>query len=94
MQVQLRSHDANEFICKKDYLKNWHIEVHEEFGSLTANGWREALKRTGFEVLHCKETTNPSIVKHRYEGAVVLTDAEGKSLSWPATNIVVASARK
>ncbi len=94
MQVRLRSHDANEFICKKDYLKNWHIEVHEEFGPLTANGWREALKRTGFEVLHCEETTNPWIVKRRYEGAVVLTDDAGKSLPWPATNIVVAGERK
>ena len=41
--VRLSAHDANEFLCKKDYLKNWDIEVHEEYGVLTVDEWRAAL---------------------------------------------------
>jgi hypothetical protein len=87
--VRLSSHDANEFLCKKDYLKNWHIEVHEEFGPLTLEGWREALKRTGFEPLHLSEYANEWIVKNRYEGTVEVLDDAGQPLPWPATNMVV-----
>ncbi len=88
--VRLSAHDANEFLCKKDYLKNWHIEVHEEFGPLTLDGWREALRRAGFEPLFLAEYVNPWIARNRYEGTVALADDEGRALPWPATNCVVA----
>ncbi|MGV3620984.1 MAG: methyltransferase domain-containing protein [Archangium sp.] len=88
-EVQLSSHDANEFLCKKDYLKNWHIEVHEEFGPLTLDGWSEALERTGFRPLHTAQYANVWIVNHRYEGKVEVLDAQGRKLPWPATNMVV-----
>lgn len=88
-RVQLSSHDANEFLCKKDYLKNWHIEVHEEFGPLTLNQWSDVLERTGFEPLHTAQYANEWIVKHRYQGAVQVFDAQGNPLAWPATNMVV-----
>lgn len=87
--VRLSSHDANEFLCKKDYLKNWHIEVHEEFGPLTLAGWGGALKNAGFEVVHLQEYANPWIVKNRYEGAVEVLDDSGARLAWPPTNMVV-----
>ncbi|MDX2012600.1 MAG: methyltransferase domain-containing protein [Myxococcaceae bacterium] len=92
--VELSSHDANEFLCKKDYLKNWHIEVHEEFGPLTLAGWGEALGRAGFEPVHLEETRNPWIVKHRYEGTARVMDAEGRPLPWPATNCVVVGRKR
>ncbi len=87
-EVRLSAHDANEFICKKDYLKNWHIEVHEEFGPLTEGGWVDALRRTGFEPLHVTTTVNEWIVKNRYEGTVRLRDDAGAPLPWPATNVI------
>lgn len=87
--VRLSAHDANEFLCKKDYLKNWHIEVHEEFGPLTLEGWRGALERAGFAPLHLREYASPWIVKHRYEGVVEVLDDAGVSLPWPPTNMVV-----
>ncbi len=87
--VRLSSHDANEFLCKKDYLKNWHIEVHEEFGPLTLEGWREALVRTGFKPLHLSEYANEWIVKNRYDGTVEVFDDAGNTLPWPPTNMVV-----
>lgn len=87
--VRLPSHYANEFLCKKDYQKNWHIEVHEEFGPLTLNGWRDALSRAGFEPMHLQQYVNGWIAKHRYQGSVELTADDGARLDWPATNCVV-----
>jgi SAM-dependent methyltransferase/nicotinamide mononucleotide adenylyltransferase len=87
--VRLSSHDANEFLCKKDYLKNWHIEVHEEFGPLTLTGWGEALERVGFHALELREYVNPWIAANRYEGTVEVLDDTGARLPWPATNMVV-----
>jgi nicotinamide mononucleotide adenylyltransferase len=92
--VELSSHDANEFLCKKDYLKNWHIEVHEEFGPLTLAQWGAALERAGFSPLHLEETRNPWIVKNRYEGTVRVTDVGGRPLPWPATNCVVVGEKR
>jgi SAM-dependent methyltransferase/nicotinamide mononucleotide adenylyltransferase len=89
-RVRLSAHLANEFLCKKDYLKNWHIEVNEEFGPHTLEGWRAALRRAGFEPIHLRTLVNPWIAQHRYEGQVALTDDAGVSLPWPATNCVVA----
>jgi SAM-dependent methyltransferase/nicotinamide mononucleotide adenylyltransferase len=87
--VRLSAHDANEFLCKKDYLKNWHIEVHEEFGPLTLDGWREALERAGFAPLHLAEYVNAWIATNRYAGSAALFDDAGHPLPWPATNCVV-----
>jgi SAM-dependent methyltransferase len=87
--VRLSAHDANEFLCKKDYLKNWHIEVHEEYGVLTLEGWRAALHDAGFEPLYLAQTVNPWIVEHRYQGQVRLRDDAGAELPWPATNAVI-----
>ncbi|MDP2274547.1 MAG: methyltransferase domain-containing protein [Archangium sp.] len=87
--VRLSSHDANEFLCKKDYLKNWHIEIHEEFGPLTLEGWKAALKNAGFEPVQLQAYANPWIVKNRYEGTVEVLDDSGVKLAWPPTNMIV-----
>lgn len=91
--VRLSSHDANEFLCKKDYLKNWHIEVHEEFGPLTLEGWGTALKNAGFTPVHLQQYANPWIIKNRYEGTVEVLDDSGAKLPWPPTNMVVVGER-
>lgn len=88
-EVRLSAHYANEFLCKKDYLKNWHIEVDEEYGALTLDGWRALLQKVGLEPMRLHAYANEWIVKNRYEGKVELTDDAGKPLPWPATNCVV-----
>ncbi len=87
--VRLSSHFANEFICKKDYLKNWHIEVHEEYGPYTLDEWRQALARAGFTPLHLQGVSNPWIIENRYQGQVSLSDDDDVHVEWPATNCVV-----
>ncbi|MFN7135484.1 MAG: methyltransferase domain-containing protein, partial [Myxococcales bacterium] len=63
--LRLSSHLANEFLCKKDYAENWAIEVHEEYGALTPDGWREALDRAGFDTLHVNAYVIGWIAKNR-----------------------------
>lgn len=87
--VELSAHDANEFLCKKDYLKNWHIEVHEEFGVFTLEEWRAALSAVGFTCREARGYASPWIVTHRYEGSVQLLDSSGAPVGWPDTNAVV-----
>jgi SAM-dependent methyltransferase/nicotinamide mononucleotide adenylyltransferase len=89
-EVIISSHLANEFLCKKDYQKNWHIEVHEEYGAHTLEEWGEVLTRCGFEPVHGHEYVNQWIAENRYQGHVDLTDELGQPLPWPATNCVVA----
>jgi ubiquinone/menaquinone biosynthesis C-methylase UbiE/nicotinamide mononucleotide adenylyltransferase len=91
--VELSSHDANEFICKKDYQTNWHIEVHEEFGPLTLSQWKEALRVNMFNIVHAQEYVNEWIRVNRYEGSVQLTNTNGTPVPWPASNIVVVGQR-
>ena len=93
-EVRLSAHHANEFLCKKDYLKNWHIEVDEEYGALTLDGWRALLEKLGLEPLRVHGYVNEWIAKNRYEGKVALSDDSGNALPWPATNCVVVAQKR
>ena len=93
-EVRISSHLCNEFLCKKDYLKNWHIEIHEEYGARTVDGWRAALERHGYDVLHLRAYVSPWIAEHRYANTVALTDDAGAPLGWPATNVVAVGVRR
>jgi SAM-dependent methyltransferase len=90
--VRLSAHLANEFLCKKDYLKNWDIEVHEEYGVLTVEEWRAALTRNFFRVLTISIYVNEWIQHNRYEKTARLTERDGSSF-WPATNAVIVGER-
>jgi SAM-dependent methyltransferase/nicotinamide mononucleotide adenylyltransferase len=91
--VRLSAHLANEFLCKKDYLQNWDIEVHEEYGVLTVDEWRAALTRNFFEVRTIKSYVNEWILENRYRRHVKVTELNGTSF-WPATNAVIIGERR
>ncbi|MCU1281817.1 MAG: Methyltransferase type 12 [bacterium] len=91
--VRLSAHLANEFLCKKDYLENWDIEVHEEYGVFTVDEWRAALARNFFDVRTIKTYVNEWIRQNRYEGHVKVTELNGTSF-WPATNAVIIGQRR
>lgn len=91
--VRLGAHDANEFLCKKDYLKNWDIEVHEEYGVFTVDEWRTALARNFFDVRTITTYVNAWIRQNRYQGHVKVTELNGTSF-WPATNAVIIGERR
>ena len=91
--VRLSAHLANEFLCKKDYLKNWDIEVHEEYGVFTVDEWRAALGRNFFQARTITTYVNQWIRQNRYQGRVKVTELDGTSF-WPATNAVIIGERQ
>lgn len=93
-ELLLGSHEANEFLCKKDYVVNWDIEIHEEYGVLTIAEWRAALGAAGFEVLEARGYVNDWIAEHRYRGRVALADESGAPLPWPDTNVVLVAEKR
>lgn len=91
--VRLSAHLANEFLCKKDYAKNWDIEVHEEYGAHTLDEWRALLEASGFVVRKLEAYVNEWIRTNRYEDHVKVTELDGRAF-WPATNAVVVGERR
>jgi hypothetical protein len=89
----LSLHDANEFLSKKDYLENWAIEVNEEFGVFTLDGWRRELEELGYRVNAARSYLNEWIRDNRYRGRVWLHadggDGPGAELPFPDTTAVI-----
>jgi SAM-dependent methyltransferase/nicotinamide mononucleotide adenylyltransferase len=86
--VRLSAHLANEFLCKKDYVANWALEIHEEYGAFTLDEWRAAMHDAGLVVCEQRAYVNEWIRLNRYRDHVAVTELDGTSF-WPATNAVV-----
>jgi hypothetical protein len=86
-------HDANEFLSKKDYLKNWGIEVNEEFGVFNLEAWKRELEAAGYLVVEARSYLNPWILTNRYQDRVWLHadggDQPGDLLQFPDTTAVI-----
>lgn len=83
---------AYEFLSKKDFRRNWHIEVGEQFGYFTQPEYIALLRRIGFRIIRVRAYRNPWIIKNRWQGKVVLYRQQNGSLRtqpFPATNIVI-----
>lgn len=93
-RIRLARHLANEFLCKKDYLQNWAIEVHEEYGALTPEGWRDAFDAAGFDTVAVVAYVNPWIEANRYRGTVELFGDDDRPLGWFPTNVVAVGERR
>lgn len=89
----LPSHEANEFISKKDYAENWTAEVREEFGVWTLEEWRKELESAGYKVVQAKSYLNPWIAENRYKNKVwIYKDAitvPGDEIPWFDTTMVL-----
>lgn len=68
----LSMHAANEFLSKKDYLKNWDIECNEEFGVFTLKQWCEELRALRYKILEARSYLNDWILANRYVDRVWL----------------------
>jgi SAM-dependent methyltransferase len=79
---------AAEFVLRKDYRRDWDVELLEEYTYFTADEFADELVRAGGRLLCAEPYWNPWIVKNRFEGRFRLTDENGRDLGWPATNFV------
>ena len=82
---------ANEFLCKKDYVRHWDLELDEQFAIHDLEGWHLALAEAGFRISYELEYVNPWIRQNRYQGKVRLYSAgDTKWLEpYPSTNMVM-----
>lgn len=90
---KMNASSAYEFLSKKDYRMNWHIEINEQFGVFTLREYSALLRRIGFRIVHARAYHNPWIVKHRWKGKIALytKDVKGRLRfhSFPPTNTIL-----
>ncbi len=84
---------AVEFVLRKDYRRDWEVEVKEEYTYCTQAEFEAVYARLGLRVLASTPIRNPWIVRNRYRGRFVLRDASGDTLEDPATNYVIVGER-
>lgn len=91
---------AAEFMSKKDYVDNWHSEMHEEFAFWSFGQWKAALAEAGFRVLEnpnapqqgSRTYTSQWIVENRWRGKAALyqkVNGRLRPLPNPPTNVVL-----
>lgn len=88
-RIRLRLRDAQEFLLRKDYRKDWEVELLEEYTYWTQSEFVAALERRGLRVVTAAPIRNPWIVANRYRGRVRLTTLSGDDLPFPPTNQLV-----
>jgi SAM-dependent methyltransferase len=84
---------AAEFVLRKDYRRDWDVELLEEYSYFTADEFVDELQAAGGRLLCAEPYWNPWIVKNRFEGKFRLLDDGGNPLGWPPTNYVVVTQR-
>lgn len=88
-RYRLQHKHAAELLLRKDYRTDWEDEVKEEYTYFTRAGFEEIFARLGLRVLASTPIWNPWIVRHRFEGKMILRDAAGRPLDPPPTNYVI-----
>lgn len=80
---------AVEFVLRKDYRRDWDIEVLEAYTYATQAEMEALFARLGLRVLASTPIRNPWIVANRFRGRFVLRAPGGAALDTPATNYVI-----
>ncbi|HEX6842928.1 MAG TPA: class I SAM-dependent methyltransferase [Stellaceae bacterium] len=84
---------AVEFVLRKDYRRDWDVELLEEYTYFSANEFAAELARAGARLLCAEPYWNPWIVRHRFAGKFRLLHENGAELGWPPTNFVAVAQR-
>lgn len=89
-RFQLSHKLANEFILRKDYKRDWNLEIQEEYTYGTIEELQKIFQdRLGLRILSATNLRNPWIISNRYQGKCALRNLEGKEIDYPATNCIV-----
>lgn len=81
--------DAQEFLLRKDYTRDWDVELLEEYTYWTQTDFVRACTRRGLRVVTAAPIRNPWILSNRYQGQVRLSDRRGAPLPFPPTNLLI-----
>ena len=80
---------AVEFVLRKDYRRDWHQEVQEEYCYYTQRQFEAVFRRLGLRILASTPIHNPWIVENRFRDKVFFFDSRGRPLDPPPTNYVI-----
>ena len=80
-------------MLRKDYHRDWDVELLEEYSYFTADEFMAELNAAGGRLLCAEPYWNPWIVKNRFEGKFRFLDESGNQLGWPPTNFVAVTQR-
>jgi len=92
-RFRLSLRHAVEIVLRKDYRDDWEQEIKEEYTYFDRARFEEVLASLGLRVLSSSPIRNPWILRHRFEGKVVLRSLAGELLDHPATNYVIVGER-
>lgn len=82
--------DAVEFIRRKDYYKDWNVELQEEYGYFTQKEFEDVFTSLGLRVIVSYPIYNPWIIRNRYKGTFTLYDKNLNDIGLPPTNYLIA----
>jgi SAM-dependent methyltransferase len=92
-RFRLSLRHAVEVVLRKDYREDWEAEIKEEYTFFDRARFEEVFASLGLRVLASSPIRNPWIIRHRFEGQVVLRALDGSELDPPATNYVIVAER-
>ncbi|GAB4214976.1 MAG: hypothetical protein OHK0013_40110 [Sandaracinaceae bacterium] len=92
-RFRLSMRHAVELVLRKDYREDWEAEIKEEYTYFDRARFEQVFSALGLRVLASSPIRNPWILRHRFEGQVVLRALDGAELDPPATNYVIVGER-
>ncbi len=92
-RFRLSLRHAIEIVLRKDYRDAWKEEIKEEYTYFDRARFERVFASLGLRVLSSTPIRNPWIVRHRFDGKVVLRSRGGVVLDPPATNYVIVGER-
>ncbi|MBT8492274.1 MAG: class I SAM-dependent methyltransferase [Deltaproteobacteria bacterium] len=81
---------AIEFVLRKDYRRDWKLEVVEEYTYFTQREFEDVFHKLGLRVVASTPIRNPWIVSNRYRNKFEIRNTEGILLPTPPTNYLIA----
>jgi SAM-dependent methyltransferase len=92
-RFRLSLRHAVEVVLRKDYREDWEAEIKEEYTYFDRARFEEVFASLGLRLLASSPLRNPWILRHRFDGQIVLRALDGTELDAPATNYVIVGER-
>ncbi|MBX7223057.1 MAG: methyltransferase domain-containing protein [Blastocatellia bacterium] len=89
-RFRVRLRDANEFILRKNYRRDWETELLEEYTYLSQAAFEQEFRQRGLRIINSMPITNPWIVANRYRNQIFITGPDGADVPFPPTNYLIA----
>ncbi len=80
---------ATEFLLRKDYRKDWDVELLEEYLYFSQKDFEDAFESRGLRLLLSRPIYNQWIIANRWRNQVYIYDLSGGEVPYPPTNFMI-----